>query len=533
MREPEFPKSESIRLQALQQISILDSEPEERFDRITRLLATVLEAPIALVSLVDADRQWFKSRYGLEVSETSRCISFCGHAILTPALLVVEDTLLDERFVDNPLVAGPPYIRSYAGAPLADAAGNLLGTLCVIDRKPRVFTERDFAILRDLAAVAARELVLDSASRDRSKRNSIRDELRVLHNRVAGTIHRLSRTQLSEEQVQHVDTIALTAGVLSSVVDDLAESGRLYAALPEEEPFSVREVLEETVCSLAGSVQGKTLELLHRADRKVPALILGDAPRLRRVLLILLDSAQRFTASGEVSVTCRVQTPQTKDAAGILEFDVRDTGAAIPNTVAQRMFSLEPGHMLGAAALGVPKSPRARDEGTGACVSLIKTMGGTITLVAATASGAHIRFTLPLRAVPTPEDRITLPPWAHKPRRILVVDDNAASCLILKGMLEQWLCMTETTTEPETVMERLQTGPRYDALLLDEEMPGLGGVKLAEAIQTEAKFAGTPLILLAKERKQAAVAQVRFRARVPKPIREEALFDALLAALVP
>lgn len=158
MIEPPFPLDEDTRLRRLRALELLDSPPEECFDRITRLASAMLDVPIALVSLVDGHRQWFKSRVGLDAAETPREISFCGHSILGEEALVVSDAMQDDRFIGNPLVDGGPRIRFYAGVPLRCGSGSALGTLCVIDRKPRVLTEHELRMLQDLAYLAEREL---------------------------------------------------------------------------------------------------------------------------------------------------------------------------------------------------------------------------------------------------------------------------------------------------------------------------------------------------------------------------------------
>ncbi|MDO9371182.1 MAG: PAS domain S-box protein [Gammaproteobacteria bacterium] len=164
MRAPTVPPEEEQRLAALRGLHILDTPPEERFNRITRTAQHLFDVPIVLISLVDANRQWFKSCLGLPVSETPRSISFCGHAILQDAPLVIPDALLDERFADNPLVTGEPRIRFYAGYPLRHSGGSRLGTLCLIDRRPRVLSERDLAALHDLGSWAESELNILSTS---------------------------------------------------------------------------------------------------------------------------------------------------------------------------------------------------------------------------------------------------------------------------------------------------------------------------------------------------------------------------------
>lgn len=146
------PAEEKLRLAALRELGVLDSAPEADFDSITTLAADCLGAPIALISLVDEDRQWFKSRHGLEVTETGRSVAFCGYTILADDTLVVLDASKDPRFCENPLVLGEPFIRFYAGAPLILGSGERVGTLCVIDSRPReIFTERDDRILRSMA----------------------------------------------------------------------------------------------------------------------------------------------------------------------------------------------------------------------------------------------------------------------------------------------------------------------------------------------------------------------------------------------
>jgi diguanylate cyclase (GGDEF)-like protein len=139
-------------------INILDTTPEERFDRLTRLAKRLFGVPIAVVSLVDENRQWFKSCQGLDATETPRDISFCGHAILNDEIFLVPDASLDGRFQDNPLVTGDPNIRFYAGCPLKVPNGSKLGTLCIIDREPRDLDEDDLALMRDLARMAEQEL---------------------------------------------------------------------------------------------------------------------------------------------------------------------------------------------------------------------------------------------------------------------------------------------------------------------------------------------------------------------------------------
>ncbi|HEX8444703.1 MAG TPA: GAF domain-containing protein [Allosphingosinicella sp.] len=149
---------EAERLTALRGLKLLDTAPEERFDRFTRIAAALFDAPVSLVTLVDESRQWFKSCVGIEQCETSRDVSFCAHALKSADVMIVPDALVDSRFADNPLVTEGPRIRFYAGAPLFLADGLCVGTLCVLDTRPRIPSDREIALLKDVADLVRKEL---------------------------------------------------------------------------------------------------------------------------------------------------------------------------------------------------------------------------------------------------------------------------------------------------------------------------------------------------------------------------------------
>lgn len=175
MIEPKIPSNEAERLHALRTLEILDSSHEERFDRVTRMAKRMFGVPISLVSLVDEDRQWFKSAQGLDATETPREISFCGHAINQDHLFIIPNAIKDERFHDNPLVINDPNIRFYAGYPLKLRQGINLGTLCLIDSTPREMDEDDRQLLEDLGAMIEQEI--------KSIQMATLDELTLISNR--------------------------------------------------------------------------------------------------------------------------------------------------------------------------------------------------------------------------------------------------------------------------------------------------------------------------------------------------------------
>ena len=219
MIAPLMTKDEPMRLASLYATDLLDSPVEERFERITRLAQTLFEVPIAAVSLVDEDRQWFKSRQGLGAAETSRAVSFCGHAIHSSEIMIVKDASIDFRFADNPLVTGDPTIRFYAGCPISAPDGFNLGTLCLIDNKPGDLTEVQRVVLRDLAGLVEAEIATLAMA--------VMDELTGLINRRGFLLHGervMAHCKRSEEPVGlmmiDVDNLKAVNDLLGHAVGD-------------------------------------------------------------------------------------------------------------------------------------------------------------------------------------------------------------------------------------------------------------------------------------------------------------------------
>jgi GAF domain-containing protein len=194
-----IPKNEKKRLKVLWQYEVLDTVPEEVFDDLTELAARICEAPIALISLVDEKRQWFKSKVGLTADETSRGVSFCTYAITQPDLFIVPDATRDERFVNNPLVTSEPNIRFYAGAPLVTPDGHALGTLCVIDKVPRELRLEQKQALRILAHHVVSQLELRRRSRElgdiRRESAHFKSDLEATRAELATARRELARSQ--------------------------------------------------------------------------------------------------------------------------------------------------------------------------------------------------------------------------------------------------------------------------------------------------------------------------------------------------
>ncbi|WP_373992029.1 sensor domain-containing diguanylate cyclase [Duganella sp. BuS-21] len=272
MKEPGIPENEALRLATLRSLNVLDTPPEERFDRVTRMAKRMFRVPTVLVSIVDENRQWFKSAQGLDACETPRNISFCGHAILGDDIFLIQNALADERFADNPLVAGNPNIRFYAGCPLRAAGGVKVGTLCLIDSVPREFDHEDANALRDLAAMVEDELSAFQASTT--------DELTRISNR-RGFLQ-LARYGL-DFCVRHRQPAALAFIDLDRfkpINDNFghAEGDRALAAFAEVMGASFRRTDlfarlggDEFVVLLTGATRADALEVLEKFGGQLDA----------------------------------------------------------------------------------------------------------------------------------------------------------------------------------------------------------------------------------------------------------------------
>jgi PAS domain S-box-containing protein len=219
------PLDEARRLEALRNLNILDTPAEERFDRITRLAQHLFHVPIALVSLIDKDRQWFKSRQGLEAHETPRDLAFCAHAILGPETMVVPDARLDPRFQANPLVTSDPNIRFYAGRPLATLDGSRVGTLCLIDNQPRQLNDDEKQVLSDLGALVENEL------------NVVTLEAMNRELRLARAALEAGKVELEKRVRERTNDLAQAVHVLKQQIDEREAAER--QVLANQERFEV------------------------------------------------------------------------------------------------------------------------------------------------------------------------------------------------------------------------------------------------------------------------------------------------------
>lgn len=342
MPAAQLPNNEAERVAELKDFEILDTISEATYDAITYLASQICDVPIALISIVDDDRQWFKSRVGLDVSETHRDQAFCAYAIHEPQnLVVVPDATTDSRFSDNPLVLGDPNIRFYAGAPLVTTSGNALGTLCVIDRKPRSLSREQEKALRALSTqvmallelrrsvklLEEKQRQLEEATRQRdSFMATVSHEIRTPLTAVIGYIEMLRDGIPEELRAEVIDAVARQAADVENLLEDL-----LIAARAEANSLRVASVPVQLAAQAAQVIEGFPVSVAEVVVVETrPARAVGDPARVRQIIRNLISNAVRY---GGPTITVRSYT-----AGDRAHLEVVDDGDGIPSDERDLVF---------------------------------------------------------------------------------------------------------------------------------------------------------------------------------------------------
>lgn len=389
------PPNETQRLHALLELDVLDTGAEQAFDDLTYLAAQICETPIALVSLIDAERQWFKSRIGLEDSETHRDLAFCAHAILQPELMEVPDARNDQRFADHPAVIGDPSLRFYAGAPLITQQGFALGTLCVADHRPRHLNQRQrkalLALSRQvISQLELRRMVCELQGINDSKHKVLTvlsHDLRSAFNVQINYADQLARKVGSWDNNRITDcasTLARAARDAHRMLSELLEWSRLELGAYQYEPqhMNIMELITDVIALTTPQAEHKAINILIDADTSLR--IYCDKIMMESALKNLLSNAIKFSERNSAITLC------VKRVADGIRFSVTDSGKGMSAEQASTLFSRS----------GFVSSRGTQGEtGTGVGTKLIKEFidrhGGVLQVHSEAGKGTTIHVTIP------------------------------------------------------------------------------------------------------------------------------------------
>lgn len=525
------PLNETARLKTLQALEILDTPPEAAFDRITRLARNIFGVPMAAISLIDQDRQWFKSRIGVDFDETPRSWSFCSRTILSDDVLVVRDALRDARFAASPLVCDDPGIRFYAGAPLRTRDGYNVGSLCIMDTEPRPDLDaRERGILSDLADAVVEhcqrrrnERELRAAKDDAERANRAKGqflsrashELRTPMNAVLGFTQLLELDDLTDSQRSNVDRILKAGKHLLKLINEVLDISRIEAGgrAIELEPVKIADAIREAVELVEPMLPENKIEL--RVEPAAVCSVLADQQKLIQVFLNLLSNAIKYNrANGSVTVTEEALGDQVR-------IRIADTGGGIPPQQQTKLF--QPFERLGAE--------RTKIQGTGLGLALskkiVELMGGSIGVESVPGSGSTFWIQLP-RFETAPMERARQP-LDSKPATgptVLYIEDAVVSIHLIRGILKRAKLKGDSTIRLISAMQGnlgLEMARLHapDLILLDLHLPDMSGVQVLNQLKADARTSSIPVVVLTADPLPGTQGQVRdagARACLSKPV---------------
>lgn len=394
------PKNENERLSLLRRLNILDTQSEKSFDVITSTISRLFDFPICLVSLVDLDRQWFKSHHGLEATETPRDYAFCAHAILKSTPLIVEDARTDERFKDNPLVTGEPHVRSYVGIPISLDGELRLGTLCLIDHKTRTVSSDQVELLTSFAnqiemllKLRLKNIELEEMASFRAKfLAEMSHEIRTPVTGITSIAHILRDKAMlvGDKDIEEYSEILLDCtGDLLSVVNDILDYSKLENRKIhlEKKTFNLIDLINQSARQFHPKMQSKGIDLKIDIDSSIPLTVVSDPTRVKQILVNLISNAIKFTDRGAITIFSKVR--EDHGDYSLIEFHVQDTGIGIAKDKLERLFA-----PYNQADASITRVYGGTGLGLSICQGLCDLLGGTIWCDSTPKVGSTFSFTI-------------------------------------------------------------------------------------------------------------------------------------------
>lgn len=557
----------------LESYDILDTPPEAELDELVQLASSICGVPVALVSLVDETRQWFKAKVGLAAQETPRDVAFCAHAIAeaAPGVFTVRDARQDPRFAANPLVTGDPHVVFYAGAPLVVEGGAKLGTLCVIDSRPHELTPEQERALETLSRVVVRHLELRRVSTERQKLleeariaqevaeranramdeflATVSHELRTPLNAMLGWTRLLRGDRLPEAaRPKALETIERNATAQAQLIEDLLDVSRIISGKMHVDalPLELPSVIDSALDAVRPAAHAKAIRFELDLD-PAASHVIGDAGRLQQVVWNLLSNAVKFTPEGG-SVTVRLArsgagTTSNADAVDAVELRVTDSGMGLEPDMVDVIFE-----RFRQADGAITRAQGGLGLGLAIAKTIVELHGGRIH-ASSPGTGKGASFVVHLPAPPVTiaslshakagmDDplAITYPPHLRG-LRVLVVDDEEDARDLLSMVLDSCGVVVTAASSVDEALAALDR--EVPAIVVsDIGMPGQDGYGFARQLRAREPERGgrIPAVAVtayarAEDRTRALLAG--FTSHVPKPIEPSELIAVIASLTAP
>ncbi len=527
-------EQEASRLQALHFYNILDTLPEQIFDDLTLLASQICDTPIALISFVDKDRQWFKSKVGLDATETARSLAFCDHSIRQSGTFIVPDALQHPDFMNNELVTGEAGIRFYAGAVLKSSDGSGLGTLCVIDQKPRTLSKDQLTSLNALARQVMQLLEFRKLEKEASKASILKSEfvaklsheIRVPLTALQGFVELAQEESDGDQRSHYLNIVRKNLNSLNHLVDEVLDLSKIEAGhlKVQREWFSLTRLLHDAheLFSLQAERKGLDFQLTMDA---MPEYVYADVMKMRQIVRNLVMNAIKFTDSGFINIhLTREQAPDQTDEIVI---SVEDSGCGIPEEKVDLLFRQY-------SQVNSDTNPPSHGTGLGLSVSrkLAELLSGSLEFESSrSGTGSKFILRIPVTMRSALQGSAAATKTTDDPKnltgRLLLVDDTPDNRLLLKHMLKK---TDIEVTYAENGLDALQRTEHnaFDLVLMDIEMPVMNG--LDAAVRMRAQGVKVPIIALtghAMSDMHAKIMEAGFNDILTKPILQADLLKIL------
>lgn len=539
-----IPENELQRLAALKRYNILDTLPDHAFDDATKLVSYICGVPIAHISFIDENRQWFKSEIGIGVSEVPRDISFCRYTIMESKMVEINDTHLNDRFKNDPNVTGGFNVRFYAGVPLTTPDGYNIGTLCAIDHVTKELNESQRNALSIVAkhVIAQLELGTKNAQLDAQKKiaekavlardsfvANMSHEIRTPLNAVIGFTDLLAQTELDEVQREYIESVQIAGENLLLIVNDILDLSKIESGnLPiDSEPFNLKKTLKHAYNLLKVKTQ-KEVEFNLFLDAEMPDIVVGDQGRLNQILVNLIGNSLKFTNEGEVTVSVK-KIEETEDNY-TLRFSVKDTGIGIQKNKLTTIFER--------FTQGEESTTRTYG-GTGLGLNIVKQLielqNGEIHVKSELNRGSEFAFILTYKkaeVIEAPVKLMSKNDLGHL--KILLCEDNVLNQKLAKSVINNFGFDLDIAHNGEEGIELLSQN-EYDLVLMDLQMPLKDGYQTTEYIRNEMN-SSIPIIAMTAHSlvgEQERCYKVGMNAYVPKPFKQSVLLKAIKTVMNP